>query len=443
MSHSVFSLRGVMALAFTLVSACGGGGGPGFLEPPPIPKANLVASATTIRLGESITLTGSCTPVAAASSSTKSWPSPSPSASMNFSEVVTPTSVGVVKYTLTCVGSSGSSTAEVSVTVLPPLPPPSISGRIFLPSPGDVTNTIVYITLGAVTDSADVGADGRYTLPNRLSTADSVDILVKDKSANGIQFHPSLAAVLKKDFGKSQDFIRVPRSWTVSKGVFVGTTVPIDLVLAYTPSAPGDVSFYFRNLQNGLWHYALACIPKSKMPMPWAINREGSNLPVDSVGFSAAIDTMEMVLGQDVFRPANISDLLPNQGLRVSVDSTIPGSGIGGASLSSTFPYQSVIGGSVSFIATLLSGATVTVEHEVSHAMAFGHTCSWKTRMNSGCDKSKVSFTGLTATDIAYMEVMKEVCEIGMATSAPYSIPEAFEGLKKERGLAREAIWRP
>jgi len=386
MSHSVFSLRGVMALAFTLVSACGGGGGPGFLEPPPIPKANLVASATTIRLGESITLTGSCTPVAAASSSTKSWPSPSPSASMNFSEVVTPTSVGVVKYTLTCVGSSGSSTAEVSVTVLPL----EISGKFvtYNSGIGSLGGLRVYTTSSAGVDSSDVNPDGSWSVGVKTVNDTALTLSADAKDVSNRKLFRWEINLPKSRWNDNLLYTLVPIEWQFPSGTYVGQSRTVSLHWdAFNPTAPaGVIAPTLINVAESpvCWEYRLETW--STFPVPVAFDRERSDDPfgpADSAKFWERITRVEVELGWDAWRPANFSEMSyvpPDAGgkgekwsgvlVRAKFGQSNGGSGV--------FNTSGIISGSVNL--AVFAWGFRAAPHEMIHTLNIGHS-SWQDMM--------------------------------------------------------------
>jgi len=114
----------VSICSLCLLSACGGGtsansggGGGGGGNPQPNPTVTISASSNTITLGLSVTLTWSsanatsCT--ASANPNESDWSGSEP---ISGSQSVTPTSPGVVVYTLMCTGTSGSSPGSTSVT---------------------------------------------------------------------------------------------------------------------------------------------------------------------------------------------------------------------------------------------------------------------------------------------------------------------------------------
>ncbi len=84
---------------------------------PPPPTASITASPTTITLGQSTTISGTCTNSTSASGSGAWSGSVALNGSGNFSMSETPTSAGTATYTVTCTGPGGSANASVNVTV--------------------------------------------------------------------------------------------------------------------------------------------------------------------------------------------------------------------------------------------------------------------------------------------------------------------------------------
>jgi len=159
----------VAALSLVL-SACGGGGGnSGGGGGNPKPVASISASPSTITLGQSVTLTWSCTNSTSASAS-GDW---SGVKATNGSESVTPASTGVKNYTVNCTGSGGSASDSASVTVnaVPVPPTASVSPSSATVAFGDTKNFSCSTTgtpaptVSWSTDIGTVSSAGVYTPP--------------------------------------------------------------------------------------------------------------------------------------------------------------------------------------------------------------------------------------------------------------------------------------
>jgi len=94
--------------------------------PPPVPTATISANPASIILNQSSTITWSSTNATSCTAS-NAWSGTKPTTG---SEVVTPGTLGVFTYALTCTGLGGSATNSATVTVnAPPPPPPPCNGQ--------------------------------------------------------------------------------------------------------------------------------------------------------------------------------------------------------------------------------------------------------------------------------------------------------------------------
>ena len=400
-------------------------------------KAFLKASADTVVLGQSVTLTHSCEN---ASSASNSWTPARISASMSGDEVVTPSVVGTVKYVLTCNGEISSATAEVTIAVIPAS---VITGKLFnlKQNSACLTDSRVYVKSGYQIDSSDVKSDGSFTVnASWISLEDSVDVVVDAKDTTHRSCFPTLIPLMRKDFSKSVDMVRIPRSWTIEHGMYAGQAVSISLDLAYTPAGPGDASFFHRNLNSATntWQYSIGTISSNSRPIAIGFDRNASNEPIDSIGFFRNIvDSLEKVRGIHFFTSGNFSSFSGNSGITVVVNNNFVRAATAGPK-----GYPDIVGGILNFQHTLF----MTQEgngHELYHIMGFGHTCSWRTNMASGCDLAKIgmSMNKATDTDVGYMELFEAVSEKLRSTHAKFSLAESHQGERVLMlGLPREVV---
>ena len=130
-SHVPNSIKVSSASMAALLVACGGGGSSGYTAPPPSPPATPAATAnftqpaaaTTINLGQAVTLewsSANSTGCTASASSASGGGSFTGSQSMSGSATVVPTTTGTYTYTLNCTGAGGNASVTTpSVTVSP------------------------------------------------------------------------------------------------------------------------------------------------------------------------------------------------------------------------------------------------------------------------------------------------------------------------------------
>jgi hypothetical protein len=115
-SSRLLMLPSLLLVTCLAVTSCGGGGGGnGGGNSPPAPTVALSASAPSITLGQSVTLTWSSTSATSCSAS-GAWSGSEPT---NNSQgvVETPSATGTATYTLTCTGEGGTGSSSVAVTV--------------------------------------------------------------------------------------------------------------------------------------------------------------------------------------------------------------------------------------------------------------------------------------------------------------------------------------
>ncbi len=403
--------------------------------------AILSPQSASIAIGKSVAFTWECqngTPLS------QSWSSPPQGTSSGTFSFIG-TSVGSYVVTLACSGEGGTATVQATVTVYQP---PTISGNVYGLQSGLVGfgDWRIFVTYSGVRDSVDVSPDGSFSI---VADADSVDLIIDDKDTANRRFFPTLIALKKVNFG-NVNVLRIPREGTISFGIYSGQKIAQSLELAYTP-IPNNLAFYFRDNVIGGWIYHVNYLSKVDSPLMTAFDRNASTDPIsptDSIGFWSVIDSVESIYGQDLFKPANISELPAGKGLRVWVNRTMLSTGRAGPSnWIVTNGIRETVGATFEvFEPSLLPGFYIGY-HELTHVLGFGHTCVWPTVMFSGflneCGQEWKSLT-LTAYDVAYKELMYAVAERMLETGAKYGLAEAHQGERVLMlGLPRQVIWYP
>ncbi len=237
---------------------------------------------------------------------------------------------------------------------------------------------------------------------------------------------------------------------------------------------PGDGTFLpVAARANGRAGY-LAQWPDSLMPIAVFFDRVNSTGGLitanDSVDFWHAVALMEESLGRDVFRVADSSG---QSALRTGLyrgaiaitkrdlDEERGGyAGVGGAEFACTpfvgscpppvIPLHAGIVGLSSSRGQQNFRSVQVVQHELMHAMGFGHTCYWSSVMaayaasdarNADCLRvmnTEISNQlGMTPSDVAYYEAVREMTNAVRLVTDPLWLPETVAG---ERQLLMPAI---
>jgi hypothetical protein len=286
-------------------------------------------------------------------------------------------------------------------------------------------------------DSTAVRPDCSFSLESDLSLGDTVRIVATAPSMKGFLGH------VPKRYFSALNIVGVPATWTITSGVFAGSRVPIDLGAAYAnPGArANDPSFYLR--YGTPWRYVVGSY--AAPPVPTAFCRASSNRaidPADSTAFWAIMSAYHVILGRTMYRPAQDVAVCgqSSTGFELVRDSTQGGIPVAGI----TTPF------SRDFVKGIMDGDwkqesrkcfidTFCVQHEMTHGLGFGHTCSWTSIMESCGDRTKQSDTP-TATDVAYMELMAAVAESERRLDTRLSLPQAHQYERVSRGSAEEAV---
>jgi len=350
-------------------------------------------------------------------------------------------------FSMSCLGLDGSgvsSTTTVSVAV-------PVTLQVFDPQPasGGISNLRFYVH-GLSVDSVNIGSDGKASLIPTRALPDSFDIVIDAQNVSSRLYHPTVARVSRNDALAGLRVVLVPRSWSVEKGIFANQKVSIDLGLAYKPSASGNSSFYprlFSTDGRAVWQYDIFSLPFENMPIPAVLDRRLSNAPltaVDSVAIWDRLNEQERRFGRDMFFPANALSVDTLNALRVVLFDN-PNATFSGSAGFTVSNYGIIGGGNIFAYSRMYSGIMYGItSHEVTHVLGFGHTCSWRTVMVSGCPGTpnpgsfEASFEATTG-DVAYIELFYRVVEIQRKENASIAMTHAHQGYQQRMlGMPKE-----
>jgi hypothetical protein len=301
---------------------------------------------------------------------------------------------------------------------------------------------------GASTQSAAVGTSNQVTLRSGLSPDDSVEIRIDESGSATPRFHPAIATISGADLRTTQDFVLVPRRWTIAAGAgstspcrYSGQTVDIDLELAYARSVADPSSFYWRTPNaGGGWTYRTAAFPASALPVPVAFDRTIGTDPVtdtDSASFWSVVNELESEICTNAFQPVVVTAVSPPRGVRIIIDRGLDAVARGGPNIETERGASVIVGGSIVCRAASCLASGEVGRHELLHVLGFGHSCAWPTVMRAGCAGEPRA----SATDVAYFQVYYAVRAIQLSAGAQHALAAAHQGQRViARGLPAEPV---
>ncbi len=276
------------------------------------------------------------------------------------------------------------------------------------------------------TASASIPADGTFHVEIPFSAPGWSEIEVATADPEAAAYLPALFRLEALEFATDVRILLVPRAWTVRRGRYAGQTVSVSLDDAFDASAA--LGSFYQTASTAERFTAFQYAWSADFPLPVLFDRARSDRSIgaaDSVAWWAAVNSLEDVLGRDLFRPADGS--VEGPAVRVSVDATLSTSGVG---VPFTAPpaatrLQDAEGwhGNVAPVASLatsrVDSARVAVAsrgllgnawlagHELIHVLGVGHGCKWPSIMVECATPNHATRTDApTAADVAYLELM-------------------------------------
>ena len=286
-------------------------------------------------------------------------------------------------------------------------------------------------------DSAEVDAAGRFAIA--ISPQGGPLELIVDAADRGRRtYHPALARVHRRDAGREQGFVLVPRKWTIAAGRYAGQAVEVRPHDARTPVCPRCSVFWVRAQPQGQEPVPFQGWPLSRFPLRVGFDREHS-VPVgaapDSVAFWRAVEAMEDAFGTDLFRPVRYAQTLstvldqdgPDDVVLVVIDPSLPVAG-----LTMVLARR----GLVDYAAVSLRRrqemftdyGPELVAHEMMHALGFGHTCAWRSVAADLGRCPQMRAPAPTPEDVAHAQVLYRVRDLQRAGGHRWGLDAAIAG---------------
>lgn len=344
-----------------------------------------------------------------------------------------------------------------------------IRGRVHTPDGGDVSSlwAVWQPADGARADSSRVGAAGGFQVEVTTS-ATSGELRVG--GASGAPYHPFLYPFEVGELA-DLDAVLVPLTWTVLQGEYQGQTVPTGLDPVVEDNADQLLYSYFNGQpwpRNAPESYLLdlKTWPAEGMPARVAIDHANAERDVtasDSARLWGVLDRMEAVFGLDLFEPV-VADptwwpvptgpfdaeripgvirmtfqapgwraVLPPSGDAAVWEENL-GAWAGGGRFQAFRVSESYLdSGSLvvgAFEPLQLADGLIPWEtvmtHEMLHVLGVGHTCRIASPMGP-CQRTAEA----SPTDVAYMELLREVIRLQRELDTPFGIMPAVIGERR------------
>jgi len=441
MSYPTRLLAGVSALALALVVSCGGP-----TEPPPPPPPNPVASITLS--GDRIILPGYVIATAGCQNSisaSRSWGGTTSSALTRDSIVLNQLSnVGENTLSITCRNSVGK-TDEKSAKVMGDKPMFSGKFGAYNAGVGFLGTQRVYVVGSVGTDSVNVNPDGTWSVEVSSFTDTAVNLVSDAKDVGNRRFFRWEISLKRVKWGAPLLYTRVPSPWTFSSGLYASAPSVHPLSLhwdAFNPNSPAGYLLGGGRRQSGCWQFDLQTWPS--FPVSLAFDRDRSTdpiLPADSIAYWRPLDSLEVELGWDVWRPANFSEMAYAQTSGGSEDwKGVLVRAVNANQAGSYTNGNDVVRGMVETPIWAFSQAN-NVGHETSHTLRIGHA-EWYSMMFSGGgvqDPEKQTLGSRTTAVIQLLYADGNALR-ALGPGARSGIPGSYMGERRTMGLPVEPI---
>lgn len=335
---------------------------------------------------------------------------------------------------------------DVPVAPPAPTPTPAAFARVsleVLAVGGSGHEPIEATVRSGVTGTRTLPAIVGQTLAIDVPVGDSLDITISESPAGALTPASGRATVAHDT---TIDVVLLPSSWTIARGIYAGSTVPIDLGRAF--GADSDDTRYLDHWSpSGRLVFAWAA---SAFPITVARDTTAGALSWtadDSAFFWHAASDFNTVAGEELFRPGDAGAALRPNGISVRIMPLSIAGLTNFATFSSECHEPRRVCTDLSFSVELnpgvfligppsglfyeyhVSSSLHTMEHELMHALGFGHACYWPSvlmRTGPRCAPVTDMPTRPTASDIAYIEMMTALATVLQAHPFAWSIAEAL-----------------
>ena len=288
---------------------------------------------------------------------------------------------------------------------------------------------------GGVTDSVPIDVSGRATL--RVLSGSTLDLRI-DVPAPRLYYASTAVQAVTGD--TTLAVVMVPTSWVVQRGRYAGKRREIDLVKAF--GSDNDDTHFLNPFAPS--RKILVAWPDESLPIAVGFDSTGMTRrwsDADSVWFWTALKDVNDAMGRAVFRPTgNVGVATRNViGLHVDFDNGGYYGSLGTNPEVCKLPARVCqdLRGAVSlsrgiFFHSVFDEANVrSMQHEMMHALGFGHACYWSSVMmhTGGACLSTVP-NDVTVDDVAYVELVSRLASVLVTYPQAWSLDEAFSGTR-------------
>lgn len=313
-----------------------------------------------------------------------------------------------------------------------------VMGQVHAPDERRPGGLRVYLLQPGRVDSAAVQPDGRFTIvaPWRREGG---RVLIDAANHAARWYFPSLIALSGDGPWQPLSVVLVPRVWRIAAGKYAGRVAEVNLRAAFEPPADDDPGSFYA--------WQIAAQPgrrdrpqswgRESFPLAVAFDHETTREPIagrDSVAFWRTVEEMEQRFGQDLFRPGALAEVTGpgGRGIRLWVDSTMGrwAEGWGGVRIDAE---GRIVQGTVELRQRPAGRTAVVVQHELMHALGFGHTCSWPSLMTvPSCYRYRTEEASVF--DVAHVQVSLAVRAAQAEHDADHGLAAAWLG-QQERAV--------
>lgn len=231
---------------------------------------------------------------------------------------------------------------------------------------------------------ADASGAFRFDADFSVTKSEMLDFIVAS-DAGPQRFTPVYKRIAADDSNSYLRPLVIARTVVIPSGNYAGMAVQVSLDDAFTPICPNIasaacVAFF------GFWSDVPLLWPEEDLPIELAIfRREGAPVITaqDSVVFWANVALLEAEFGRDLFRPVDVKDLgfvttsgTPVRGITVAIDPAASPAFGGATPLNGRLVLGIARANNIEWFRL-----RYVMNHELVHALGFGHTCSWTSLM--------------------------------------------------------------
>jgi hypothetical protein len=221
---------------------------------------------------------------------------------------------------------------------------------------------------------------------------------------------------------------------TIERGIYAGMRVPVRIEAALGGAKKSE--HFWRVPKSGGENMRVVGWRSSRYPIPVAFRHSSPSSEIsadDSAAFWETLAKMSADVGIALFKPVTVADGDPVDVIIVDVRRMAGTDGFSRASWSASGELFDV---RVSFGSRSVLHNAHVVAHEMTHALGFGHTKSWRSVVNPADNGT----ARLTPADVAYIELAMRLRErherVDMRQLIALAVERETPGVRRREGYA-------